>query len=321
MTKLCVGRRVHCILYGGKDGTIIRVHGTPAPETVQQLAGGAVVMGGRADVDVTWDDGTESRRVPESIVMGCQWQLYDEVRSRDDVLRAIHHAEQTEAKLRDEEAARAEQHAHDKAEAIAELQREYPWAKADDGKTTPWARAASNLRRELKLAFPGVKFAVRSKSYSMGNSISVHWTLGPTTKEVEAVAGKYQGGHFDGMEDIYENDHSAMGEAVDIVLGQAKYVSCSREIGDEAREIVGRSLCEAQRVEYAGPNTRYVYGAGDANCLQDHLWRLFGKASIPPGATIAGVEHGEDGYQVRYENNPPPDGKELRRGNTLRDSC
>jgi hypothetical protein len=61
---------------------------------------------------------------------------------------------------------------------------------------------AKLIRSDLKAAFPAIKFSVRSNSYANGSSIDVRWTDGPTTKEVDAVVGKYQGASFDGMTDL-----------------------------------------------------------------------------------------------------------------------
>lgn len=64
------------------------------------------------------------------------------------------------------------------------------------------AETAKLIRVALKKAFPGVKFSVRSHTYSGGASIRVGWTDGPTTKMVEAVTNAYAGGGFDGMIDL-----------------------------------------------------------------------------------------------------------------------
>lgn len=66
------------------------------------------------------------------------------------------------------------------------------------------AQAAKAIRAELKVAFKGVKFSVTSESYSMGDSVSVSWTNGPSRAEVDAITDKYQEGHFNGMIDSYE---------------------------------------------------------------------------------------------------------------------
>ncbi len=63
------------------------------------------------------------------------------------------------------------------------------------------AETAKLVRAALKRAFPGVKFSVRSETYSMGASIDVSWTAGPATAEVSPVAKAYASKRFDGMID------------------------------------------------------------------------------------------------------------------------
>ena len=64
------------------------------------------------------------------------------------------------------------------------------------------AETAKLVRTALKKNFPGVKFSVRSSVYSGGASIDVSWVLGPTTREVDAVAGQYESADFDGSIDM-----------------------------------------------------------------------------------------------------------------------
>ena len=70
---------------------------------------------------------------------------------------------------------------------------------------SPHALAAKAIRSELKKAYPTTKFSVTSQSYSGGNSVHVEWIDGPTSFEVGEIAYKYQYGHFNGMEDSYED--------------------------------------------------------------------------------------------------------------------
>ena len=51
---------------------------------------------------------------------------------------------------------------------------------------------AREIRKELKIKFPGVKFSVRTKKYSGGSSISVSWTDFPTVEAVEEITNKYE---------------------------------------------------------------------------------------------------------------------------------
>jgi len=86
---------------------------------------------------------------------------------------------------------------------------------------TPHAAAAKAIRQELKEKIPSVKFKVRSESFSMGNAISVYWNGDEKTnsRAISDVISKYQYGHFDGMNDIYESSNNRDD------LPQVKFVS------------------------------------------------------------------------------------------------
>ena len=76
---------------------------------------------------------------------------------------------------------------------------------------------AKMLRKALKAAFPGVKFAVRSHSYSMGSSINVSYT-DPSLPvgDVDEVANAFAGSDFNGMTDstVYRPAALVNGERV-----------------------------------------------------------------------------------------------------------
>lgn len=63
---------------------------------------------------------------------------------------------------------------------------------------------AKLLRTMLKATYPATKFSVCSRSYSMGSSIDVSWTDGPTKTAVDALVQPIAGADFNGMEDIKE---------------------------------------------------------------------------------------------------------------------
>jgi len=90
------------------------------------------------------------------------------------------------------------------------------------------AKTAAAIRAALKVAYPTVKFRVTSDSFAGGNAVDVEWTDGPTTAQVEAIAGKHEQGHFDGMIDLYE--YSNLRDDIP----QAKYVQTRREISRAA---------------------------------------------------------------------------------------
>lgn len=100
--------------------------------------------------------------------------------------------------------------------------------------------AAKAIRTELKTAFPGVKFSVRSHSCS----INVTWTNGPTQKQVAEYTWKYTNGTFNGMVDCYEY-------ANDGRLGGADYVFCQREYSEQAKASAIQTLA-AYWADWAG---------------------------------------------------------------------
>lgn len=177
------------------------------------------------------------------------------------------------------------------------------------------AAGAANLGRELALAFPGIKFSVRSKSYSGGCSISVHWLYGPPERDVERICKRYENRDFDGMQDletIRENRHAD-------VFGGAHYVHASRTIphdgtlgadwfGGSLFGAIGRELCRLQGVDYAGAYTAHLCGAHDRQSLVDHVNRLLDTISFPAGFRLddfGGIERAPWTDEHGYEGGQP----------------
>jgi hypothetical protein len=98
------------------------------------------------------------------------------------------------------------------------------------------ARAASEIRKELKKQFPGIKFTVRSESYSGGSSIRVRWEDGPTIDSIDKIINKYQYGSFDGMTDMYNHDN------VNNDISQVKYVFANRDLSDKTMEDLRKEI-------------------------------------------------------------------------------
>ncbi len=217
--KLVVGQRVHSILYGGRDGIISAIHGEQSPESIRTLGGGCVVMGGRATVDVVFEEYI-SRALPESIIRGVQWFISDTIVDSDMINQGIDTAHQ--AMSAKKEAERLE--ALGKANERQGLPAKYPYLIPETKEVGGYVVGAKNIRIELKRAFPSVKFSVRSESYSGGCSIHIGWTDGPTEEEVRKISDKYQECDFDGMQDLEEYRRSVWPD----VFGGAKYVSESR---------------------------------------------------------------------------------------------
>lgn len=100
------------------------------------------------------------------------------------------------------------------------------------GRLTGAAACADAIRKELKEKMPHIKFSVRSSTFSGGDSVDISWKDGATVKEVEAIVDRYQYGHFNGMEDIYEYSNNIEG------LPQAKYISTHRDMSEETSNIL-----------------------------------------------------------------------------------
>lgn len=194
---------------------------------------------------------------------------------------------------------------------LAELEKRYPWAKGVDSGLSPHARAAANMRTELAKAFPGIKFTVKSKSFSGGDSIDVDWEMGPTEKEVHAITNKYEDGHFDGMQDMYIHDASAFKKAVGRVLGDIKY--CSGNRGYPAKDLitVRDHIMKEMRIpdgvkdDLAGWYN-YIVSEGTNISLSSVTRSALRHTSFPPGAVVDGIidnpnGNGLDRFLVTYK--------------------
>lgn len=95
--------------------------------------------------------------------------------------------------------------------------------------------AAKNIRIELGLAFPGVKFSIKSRRFSMGDAIDVSWIDGPTSAQVDEIIDRYSAGSFNGMDDSYTYSRDFWIKA----FGDAKYVHSRRDMSDAA---IGRAI-------------------------------------------------------------------------------
>ena len=106
---------------------------------------------------------------------------------------------------------------------------------------------AKMIRASLRESLPGVRFTVRQSRG--GHSITVGWTDGPTTDQVEAIVSRFAGGGFDGMQDLeYSVTRYVAGEPV---LMGATYVFCKRRLS--ARFITQRlqRVCDRHDVDAA----------------------------------------------------------------------
>lgn len=221
--NVVIGTRVNCALWYFGTGTVYGITGKQSPESVKSLFDGVGVMGGSADFEIVFDNGTKSN-TPESIVRGIQWQIYDEVVDAAFIEKALQYAEQcADEKAREESLQRLAF-----AEGLKQLRNDPQYKDLEQGDDR-WSGklAAKNIRIQLKAAFKGVKFSVRKNHYG---SVCINWTDGPTKAEVEAITLRYKIGSFDAMQDLATSTPTPWSDT----FGGVDYISVSREYSDEA---------------------------------------------------------------------------------------
>ncbi len=187
------------------------------------------------------------------------------------------------------------------------------------------AETAKLVRAALHKEFPGIKFYVRSSTYSGGASIDVAWSFGPTSKQVDAILNQYESADFDGMIDLEthkshwllldgstivadaEGTQGSMGVipgehnpppagAVPVSFG-AHYVQSQRrfwykgwEEEETIRNRVAEDMCKLNHCEWLGPNqTVHLFGQGDTEQATQHAWRLMSATAFGPDEEYAGV--------------------------------
>lgn len=128
------------------------------------------------------------------------------------------------------------------------------------------ALCATAIREELKKEFSGFKFSVTSENFAGGDAVRISWTDGPTTEQVQEFTKKYQYGHFNGMEDIYEYSNSRED------LPQAKYVQTSRGRSNEAYEIIKEKFANEYGAEFEAQFTEYEFS--------NRIYQEFAKTSF-----------------------------------------
>lgn len=159
---------------------------------------------------------------------------------------------------------------------------------------------AKLIRKTLKEAFPGVTFSVRCGKGS-SSAINIGWTDGPSSDQVEAVVGVFQGGYFDGMTD-YQGSIIARQGGEDVRFC-ADFIFCRRDYSDAAfARIVARVGAELGLAITAEQHKRgelyNVYPRGNetgwhkdsAQCLVNRAAARHTFCLTRPSATAGAVE-------------------------------
>lgn len=120
------------------------------------------------------------------------------------------------------------------------------------------AQTAKEIRAVLKAAFPDTTFSVRSKSYSGGSSIDVHWDDGPRANEVEPLVSGFNGSGFDGMQDLKYSLEPVMYKGR-VSRFRTDYVFCHRSISYEA----WRAAADALQDKFFGETGIEISKPGD----------------------------------------------------------
>jgi len=161
---------------------------------------------------------------------------------------------------------------HDRREAYkAEV-------KAQGKPQSNQAQAAQAIREELKANFKGIKFSVTSEGYSMGDHVNVSWQDGPTTDQVEAITGKYQAGHFNGMEDIYEYDKNPAN------VPQTKYLFCTRSMSEATKAVISENMLQII------PGESWE----EQQARERETRKIWNRSPLPASATVTGIDRGDE---------------------------
>jgi hypothetical protein len=105
---------------------------------------------------------------------------------------------------------------------------------------------AKILRKQLRAAFPGVKFSLRMSRGTAWGSYSLSWTGGPSVAEVDAIALPFEGKKFDGMTDStsYVDRPVLIDENGEGWLSGIGYLSTYRQRADDEPEPEPATWCQ-----------------------------------------------------------------------------
>jgi len=95
--------------------------------------------------------------------------------------------------------------------------------------------SAKEVRKVLKAEYPNAKFSVRVKRFSMGSSVDIIWTDGPTETEVANKTAHLKGGEY---LNEYIGTHRRISRAVMIAAAEA----CARRYNVPVPEVLGGEL-------------------------------------------------------------------------------
>jgi hypothetical protein len=177
------------------------------------------------------------------------------------------------------------------------------------------AETAKLVRAALKESFPGVKFSVKSSTYSGGASINVSYTDGPSASQVKGVVQVFEGSYFDGMTDYKGNNYNSLdGQPVsfgaDFIFVNRQFTApiltsvvvdvCNRFGFDNEVLIDGGGQYFGAYIKEVGPNADSLargYDTRDIDRIIREAASEYSMDDAAQSATLARVAFlGDDGY-------------------------
>jgi len=232
---------------------------------------------------------------------------------------------EAQAKAKRDEEERPSKEAASKAELerqIAEIEAQYPYLQKPDNEYGGGKLVAINLRIELKHAFPGVKFSVKS-DYT---TVDVSWTDGPSRSQVQEITDKWEDHKNDQSGDYRDYCPSLFNR----VFGGCKYMSEHRDMSGETKEelllwtkdmfLEGHTYGESSQenlawklfYEYEIPNGEWeIIPNGTCGSLED-IWKIAGKSVTPCESDVVHTLPLEVAVEVFVSRNLEKGGIEIR---------
>jgi len=137
-------------------------------------------------------------------------------------------------------------------------------------KTTA-AHAAKDIKAKLKAAFPGVKFSVKSDTFTGGSAVRISYEDGPTLDAVKAISDPYQYGSFNAMDDSYSYDNR------DEDIPQVKWVNVSRDMSPQTRQAIYEEMRIDFGVEFSDERAGYFLDELGGQSPREYAYRIFVK--------------------------------------------
>lgn len=149
---------------------------------------------------------------------------------------------------------------------------------------TEAAQTAVAVRAALKTAFPGMKFSVRSETFSGGDAVRIGWTNGPSHEAVDAITDRFTSGTFNGMTDSFEYNRDRTGPT-------AMFVTCNRRISAELEAKVTADL-------------RAMFASEPSEGFETLAYRILRKSDLRGGYAGLRSVDGFPGFEVVSEADP-----------------